>query len=392
MMNKRQGRPFSALPHCYYEGYLEKRSFKDKKSRRLWTCLCGNALYFFNDKREIDYIEKLDLSGPITITDDTTMDYNLDTAKMNLQTKDSNIKFSAPNAEARELWKGFIQSVVELSVPSTLNLLPGQMLMLEEVVKKEKERLRTFSPTSVVESIEEMPDCGLSPSCFHLVTRTEAELLLEREASRGNLLLRPSQDGTGFAISTREEMNGPIFKHYRVSHNHDDGFTIEVDNPVQCASLLDIINYFSEVTEGMLKPLVREETYEQNISYVGLDNENGEKRVRGASMHLLPPAVQPKPALARATSEDVEENVYVNDKNPKDFAAERPPETDTKLSGKSLKAPTPAPRKFPPSPSPPSTTRSTHSRELRTKTHLDQHNQTISELTMMFKKMAKCVE
>ncbi|XP_061540711.1 signal-transducing adaptor protein 1-like [Phycodurus eques] len=388
-MNKRQGRPFSMLVHCYYEGYLEKRSFKDKKSRKLWTCLCGNALYFFNDKRDTDYIEKLEFSGPITITDDNTMDYNLDAAKMNLQIKDSNIKFSAPNAEARELWKGFIQSVAELSVPSTLNLLPGQMLMLEEVVKKEKDRLRNvqqFSPCSGVESTKEMPDC------FHLVSRTEAELLLERQASRGNLLLRPSRDGTGFAISTREEMNGPIFKHYLVSHKQDDGFTIAVDNPVVCASLLDIINYFSEATEGVLMPLAREETYEQKISYIGLDNENGEKTVRGASMYVPLPALHSKPALPKERSEDCNENVYLNDNIPKDSTAQRSPEPDTKAAGKSQKAPTPAPRKFPPSPSAPSATRSTHNREPKMKTHMDPHGQTISELMLKLEKRAKCLE
>ena len=87
----------------------------------------------------------------------------------------------APSAEARELWKGFIRSVAEvggveltlqkqrttqiifddsslgwpvnissscacvslqLSVPSSLNLLPGQIHMLKEAVEKEKERIK----------------------------------------------------------------------------------------------------------------------------------------------------------------------------------------------------------------------------------------------------------
>ncbi|KAK1878836.1 Signal-transducing adaptor protein 2 [Dissostichus eleginoides] len=40
------GGPRAQLPPCYYEGYLEKRGPKEKASRRLWTCLCGNSLYF----------------------------------------------------------------------------------------------------------------------------------------------------------------------------------------------------------------------------------------------------------------------------------------------------------------------------------------------------------
>ncbi|XP_077439140.1 signal-transducing adaptor protein 1-like isoform X2 [Vanacampus margaritifer] len=384
IMHKRQGRPFTMMPHCYYEGYLEKRSFKDKKSRKLWTCLCGNTLFFFNDKRDIEYIEKLDLSGFITITDDTSIDYNLDAAKLSLQTQDSDIKFSAPNAEARELWKGFIQSVAKLSVPSMLNLLPGQLLRLEEVVKKEKERLRDIqqasSPTVDVEPAREME----MPDCFHLVSRTEAEIMLEQQASRGNLLLRPSRDGTGFAISTREEMNGTIFKHYRVSCKQDDGYIIEVDNPVPCRSLHDVVSYFSKVTEGILTSLAREETYEQNITYIGLDHENGEKRVRGAPLHVTPPPVQPKPALSRVPSEEGEENVYVNDNIHKDSTVAHSPEPDSKAAGKSLKTPTPTPRKSP-SKSKPSTTRSRHIRN-----HTDPHGQTISELKQRFEKKAKC--
>lgn len=91
------------------------------------------------------YIEKLDLSGLISVTDDSSQDRNLDAARLNLQMKDGNIKFTvrgicgkyennplffpstssfsqffsllllqAPNAEARELWKGYIHSVMEV--------------------------------------------------------------------------------------------------------------------------------------------------------------------------------------------------------------------------------------------------------------------------------------
>ncbi|XP_077389925.1 signal-transducing adaptor protein 1-like [Festucalex cinctus] len=396
-MHKRQGRPFTMMPHCYYEGYLEKRSFKDKKSRKLWTCLCGNTLFFFNDKRDTEYIEKLELSGPITITDDNSMDYNLDAAKLNLQTQDSDIKFSAPNAEARELWKGFIQSVAELSVPSMLNLLPGQLLRLEEVVKKEKERLRDVQQSSPTVDVEPTRELEM-PDCFHLVSRTEAELLLEQQASQGNMLLRPSRDGTGFAISTREEMNGTIFKHYRVSCKQDDGYIIEVDTPVPCPTLHDIVSYFEKVTEGVLAPLAREETYEQNITYIGLDSENGEKRVRGASLHITPPATQPKPALPRVPSEEGEESVYMNDNIHKDSTVEHFPEPDSKAAGKSVKAPTPAPRKFATSPSKASTTRSKYPREPILRNHSDPHGQSvsilsldaISELKQRFEKRAKC--
>ncbi|XP_077573134.1 uncharacterized protein LOC144196651 [Stigmatopora nigra] len=302
-MNRRQS---------YYEGYLEKRSFKDKKSRKMWTCLCGNMLYFYNDKRDSDFTEKLDLNGLVTIADDNTLDHNLDVAKLNLQTEEGIVKICAPNAENRELWKGLIQSVAELSVPSMLNLLPGQIRMLEDVVKKEKERLHHVQQHSPVPGGDFSPDM---PNCFHPVTRVEAELLLQKEISRGNLLLRRSRNGNGFAISTREEMNGPIFKHYHVSPAQDDRFSIDVDNPVVCTSLHEVVNYFLEATEGALKTLVREETYEKNIYYVSLNDENGERRVRGAnsSVHAPPQGFQRKQALLRLPSGEQEENVYVNE-------------------------------------------------------------------------------
>lgn len=45
-------------------------------------------------------------------------------------------------------------------------------------------------------------------SCYYEVPRLEAELLLEREASKGNLLVRPGRDGRSFAISTKQDLDG----------------------------------------------------------------------------------------------------------------------------------------------------------------------------------------
>ncbi|XP_061895022.1 signal-transducing adaptor protein 1-like [Entelurus aequoreus] len=365
-MNMRPVRTMSQLPYCYYEGYLEKRSFKDKKSRKLWTCLCGSTLFFFNDKRDTEYLEKLDLSGLIEITDDTSVDCNLHAARLNLQIKDIHIGFSAPNAEARELWKGLIQSVSELSVSSSLNLMPGQILMLEDVVKKEKERQKNM----------DMPDC------FHPVSRTEAELLLERDASRGNLLLRPSSYGCAFAISTREELNGPIYKHYQVSRNPDDSFTINLDKPVTCASLPDIVRYFVDTTDGALNSLSREETYEQNISFVDVDNENGERTVRDAAVDVTMLDLPTKPAMTKALSQE-EENTYVNNSEQRIFTDRRSSEPEIKAQVKSKKAPIPARRKNPPS-SQVSVTGSTHSKETKMRSHMDHLGQTISELKQKF--------
>ncbi|XP_036970118.1 signal-transducing adaptor protein 1-like [Acanthopagrus latus] len=343
-MAKRAARQRNQLPPCYYEGYLEKRSFKDKTSRKLWTCLCGNNLFFFNEKRDMDYVEKLDLKELISLTDDSSQDRNLDAARLNMQMKDGNIKFTVPSAEARELWKGFIYSVTELSVPSSLNLLPGQIQMLKEAVEREKERLKTTTTPLPPAAANSSPYVSLTadmPACYYNRTRVEAELLLEREAKRGNLLLRPGGGGNNFAVTTRQDLDGSIFKHYRVTRKHEGGFNIDVDDPVPCATLHDVIDYLVEKTDGVLIPLIIEEQYEKNISFIRSDNENGEKSVQQAPPNLVPPALPPKPVAEREpTPEPVPtssegEAIYLNDQ-----------ELEKEVPKKAMMPPTPAPRKL----------------------------------------------
>ncbi|XP_042272192.1 signal-transducing adaptor protein 1-like [Thunnus albacares] len=399
-MAKRTGRQRSQLPHCYYEGFLEKRSFKDKKSRKLWTCLCGNTLFFFNEKRDTSYIEKLDLSDLISITDDGSVDRNLDAARMNVQMKDENIKFTAPNAEARELWKGFIHSVTELSVPFSLNLLPGQIHMLKETVEKEKERKKKIPPPAVTSSNPYITVQADMPACFHSVSRLEAELLLEREAKRGNLLLRPGSSGSSFAVTTRQDLNGSIFKHYRVTRKHEGGFTIDVDDPVPCATLHDVINYLVETTDRVLIPLILEEAYEKNISFIRSDNENGEKSVQDAPSYLIPPSLPPKLALRSPTPEPaleavVEESLYLNDmleeteQEKEDSSVVLLPQTDKRAPKKAIMPPIPVPRKLTSSTSIPS---SASLPNTKMRAHLDPLGQTISELKMKLEKQARCLE
>ncbi|KAF0042320.1 hypothetical protein F2P81_005852 [Scophthalmus maximus] len=322
-MARRTGRQRSQLPTCYYEGYLEKRSFKDKTSRKLWTCLCGNMLFFFNEKRDADYIEKVDLRGMISVTDDSSLDRNLDAARIILKMQDGNIKFTAPNTEARELWKGYILSVSELSVPPSLNLLPGQFHMLQEAVDKETERLKHVDP----------PEVTSSPY-----------------------------------INLQVNFPPAIFSHYRVTGKQEGGFSIDVDNPVPCATLSDVINHLVEKTDGALVPLIIEEEYEKNIFFIRSDNENGEKSVEQALSNPRR-SLPPKPDTLKI-------------KTP--VRAPTPVEEQKK-------PPVPAPRKFTLSTSTHSATSSTN-RDLRSRSHTDPLGQTISELKLKFGQKAKCPE
>ncbi|KAF7665238.1 hypothetical protein LDENG_00149450 [Lucifuga dentata] len=367
-MAMRAGRQRNQLPLCYYEGYLEKRSFKDKTSRKLWTSLCGSTLFFFNDKKDTDYIEKINLSGFISITDDGSWDRNLEAARFNLELKDCDIRFTAPNPEARELWKGYIHSVSQLCVPSSLNLLPGQIHILKEAVEKEKERVKTVSPpppppppaTSVNPYVSLQADM---PSCYYNVSRLEAELLLEREAEKGNLLLRPGRHGSSFAVTTRQEQDSSIFRHYRVTRKPDGSFTIDVDVPVPCTTLHDVITYLLEKTDRVLIPLIMEEQYDKKITFICPDSENGETSVQCVAPNpvippnpIIPPRLPPKPVASREQTVEAmpepQECLYMNDlpeeeevKNKEDSPGSHPSRIVKNAPKKAILPPIPAPRR-----------------------------------------------
>ncbi|XP_034051893.1 signal-transducing adaptor protein 2a isoform X1 [Gymnodraco acuticeps] len=301
------GGPRAQLPPCYYEGYLEKRGPKEKASRRLWTCLCGNSLYFFNNAKDSHFVEKLDLSGFVSLKDDCSRDRNLEAARLILRMKDGETKITAPNLESRELWKGFLYSVVDLNVPSYLTLLPGQLQMLKEVVDKERSRRRTRTPTRAPPSRAppsplSVPLVGEIPPCFRPVSRTEAEVLLERHPDCGNMLLRPGRDGCSLAVTTRQDLNGSVFRHYRVTQRDQGGYIIDVENPIPCATLHEVIDALVEKTAGTLQPFLLEEPYEENITYVSANDENGERILHTAPSSPLPkaPALPPKQGLSRS--------------------------------------------------------------------------------------------
>uniref|UniRef100_A0A673H426 Signal-transducing adaptor protein 1-like n=1 Tax=Sinocyclocheilus rhinocerous TaxID=307959 RepID=A0A673H426_9TELE len=290
----------SQLPSCYYDGFLEKKSIKDKMGHKLWTSLCGNSLFFYNSTKDSVYIEKLELSDLVSVSDDCCRHRNLDAARFTLHMKNEDIKMIAPSLEARELWKGFMLSVSKLSVPSSLNLLPGQIHMMKEIIEKEKIRQRLLSslpPPSCSDNCVTVPSD--MPSCYHNVTRVEAEYLLERNANRGSLLLRPGHDGASFALTTRQDINGPVFRHYRVSRRHEGGFAIALETPITCETLHDVVNCLLEKTNGVLVPLLMEGHYDKNITFAETDNENGERSLHCPKVPSpTPPVPPPKPGNA----------------------------------------------------------------------------------------------
>ncbi|CAB1331414.1 unnamed protein product [Coregonus sp. 'balchen'] len=312
---KRARRRRNQLPQCYYEGYLEKRSSNDtdttvtKASRRLWTCLCGNTLFFFNNTKDNDYVEKLDLIDVISLTDDCNRDRNLEAARLILHMKDGEIKITAPSLEARELWKGFIYSVVELSVPSSLNLLPGQIHMMRETVETERERQNNLSLTLAA-------------------------------ASSSNLVEDMPADGASLAVTTRQDLNGSVFRHYRVARKHDGGYTFDVETPIPCATLHGVINCLVEKTNGALTPFIMEGPYEGSITFVQANEESGENSLQCAPITPIPPVLVPALPPKPGPRERVPTPESESDRG------------DTRAERKALKPPlmppVPTPRTFPP--------------------------------------------
>ncbi|XP_051757987.1 signal-transducing adaptor protein 2b isoform X2 [Ctenopharyngodon idella] len=313
----RHRRVRSQLPSCYHEGFLEKKSIRDKMGRKLWTSLCGNSLFFFNNTKDSVYVEKLELTDLITVSDDCCRDRNLNAGGFTLHMKNEDIKMIAPSLEARELWKGFLLSISKLSVPTFLNLLPGQIHMMKEIIEKEKKRQRLLSvPPPSQGSDNYVIVVPEMPMCYYPVNRIEAEILLERNADQGNLLLRRRQDGS-FALTTHQDINGPVFKHYCVSRRPEGGFVIALETPITCDTLHDVVNYVVEKSSGVLVPLLMEQHYEKNITIIKPNEENGE-----ISEHCLrnvpsptPPMPPPKPVTRNVRSSpepNVPENEYLS--------------------------------------------------------------------------------
>ncbi|XP_017262706.1 signal-transducing adaptor protein 1 [Kryptolebias marmoratus] len=336
MMAKRTRRTKCQLPECYYEGYLEKRS-TDQTSQKLWTCLCGNALFFFNEKRDADYVDKVDLAALISVVDDNSPDCKTDSARFKVQLRSESVKFAASNAESRELWKGFIHAVGLLSVPSSHNLLPGQIHMMLDAAQKEKERLANSSPTTADDPSPLTTTQIDRPACFFEVPWLEAELLLEREASKGNLLVRPGRRADSYAISTRMELAGPVFKHYRVLCNTNGGFYIDVDSPVSGDTLQELVNYLVEKTNGALIPLIIEDQYDKNISFVSSDKESGEKTQQSLPKPICVPTAVPR--------KHVVEKSVASEAKPVEEKNSPPACQSSSTPARILTPPTPAPRK-----------------------------------------------
>ncbi|XFG02278.1 hypothetical protein AB1E19_005902 [Capra hircus] len=280
-------KPKSALPLHYYESFLEKKGPRDRDYKKFWAGLQGLTLYFYNSNRDTKHVEKLDLGGFVKLTDEAPWGNSHDpSTHFCLVLRNQEIKFKVESLESREMWKGFILTVVELRVPSNLTLLPGHLYMMSEALAKEEAR----------RALE-------MPSCFLKVSRLEAQLLLERYPECGNLLLRPSGDGTGgVSVTTLQKLNGtPVVRHYKVKREGAK-YVIDVEEPFSCTSLEAVVNYFVSRSNKALVPFLLDEDYEKVI---------GPAPPKDGPKQLPPTSIMPAPSQDKLPPLPDQDNNYV---------------------------------------------------------------------------------
>ncbi|XP_067886537.1 signal-transducing adaptor protein 1-like isoform X2 [Heterodontus francisci] len=262
----------TSLP-LYYDGFLWKKTMRDKNYQRYWSELRGSSVFFYCDEKESTYTEKLDLQHFLSIEDDNSRDKDSQAANFRLQLTNEEVKLKAESIETREEWKGYISVVSQLEVPSNLSLLPGQMLRLEEVVEQERGRqstapVRPESQSLLVEKSDpEVYDDILTtmPACFYKISRNEAEAMLERYPDNGSLLIRPSTDNTNYSITTlTTQSSKQVIKHYKVTCEAS-GFVIWLNYPVTCSTLHEVVDHFIKETNGVLKPYLESNMYTNKI-------------------------------------------------------------------------------------------------------------------------------
>ncbi|XP_061457177.1 signal-transducing adaptor protein 2 isoform X2 [Rhineura floridana] len=331
-----RNKPKAAPPPHYFEGFLEKKSPQQKDYKKYWAGLRGLHLYFYNTNKDIQYVEKIDLADFVSLADDNSprsaATLSMDRAKLNLKLRSQEVKLKMESLESREMWKGFILTMVEMKVPSRLNLLPGHIYMLSEALEKEKERQSRVDQPDLKDE-KELPDC------FFRVSRTEAEVLLEKNENCGNMLLRPGGDGNRVSVTTRQKVNGTVsIKHYKVNLVGGE-YIIDVEEQYHCSSLSGVVDFFVSRSKRILVPLSLDESYAMTLEIMETDKESGESALvaprkpniplrlpkagmPGEEQVFLPPRCRPpplpvfpvQPTLKARTA--LPENVYEEDDAP----------------------------------------------------------------------------
>ncbi|XP_070600396.1 signal-transducing adaptor protein 2 [Erythrolamprus reginae] len=271
---QRSAKAKAVLPPHYYEGFLEKKNPWDQDYKKYWAGLWGTTLYFYHTNRESQYIEKIDLTDLVSLDEDgcprSVSPKSTEKPGLTLKMQNQDVKLKMENLEQQEMWKGFILTMVEMKIPTSVSLLPGHRYRLSETLEKEKERRSNLGGTR--EREEKLPNC------FFQVSRKEAVALLEQNENYGNMLLRPGQDGKSFSLTVRQKMPGAVsIKHYKINAVGGE-YVIVMEKPNYCSSLMAVLDFFITKTKGILVPLSVEKSYATVLEVVETDQESEQRR------------------------------------------------------------------------------------------------------------------
>ncbi|KAM3940341.1 signal-transducing adaptor protein 1 isoform 2-T2 [Leptodactylus fuscus] len=295
----------TSLP-LYYEGFLLLKRGRSKEVK-YWTELRGAKLFFYNDKKQEKFTDSISLQHLSSVTD--KYPNQIQWTEVILKFPNEEVYIKTETAEEAEEWKGFILTVSQLSVPTTLTLLPGQIIQLKEVLEKETLRRSSESIKDGQQSpYEDVGNINKMPSCFYTVSRQQATEMLIKDENSGNLILRPGADGKNYAVTIREptENSRPQVKHYKILKN-DRGYTIELDRPVVLSNLDEVVNHFFNETRGKLRPF-HSQIYDTHIdcSLKETDNETDTQKPESKIQTLVNQFSQEKPITM------LRENAYIN--------------------------------------------------------------------------------
>lgn len=257
----------TSLP-LYYDGFLCVKLARQQNFTKYWAELRGTTLFLYADSKQEMHTEMVDLMDLKSLADFFPSDKQLTKVTLTLLHEEVQLKTETP--EDVEEWKGFILTVTQLTVPSRLALLPGQIIRLHEAL--EKENLRRASQMVIPVQGMDSPggdyiDVLSMPSCFYQVSRKVANDMLERNPGSGNLILRPNGDSKNFSISIMQPSDPPVVKHYKVLKT-DKEYTIELERPITVRSLDKVVEYFINETKGKLVPYVCN-LYDTKLEVIG---------------------------------------------------------------------------------------------------------------------------
>uniref|UniRef100_A0A8C4R4C8 SH2 domain-containing protein n=1 Tax=Eptatretus burgeri TaxID=7764 RepID=A0A8C4R4C8_EPTBU len=164
--------------------------------------------------------------------------------QLKLSTASRTWTFEVDTQEQAMLWEATILTVTQNKIPQHLNLLPGQKVMLEEILQGR-----------LAQKIEEDRQKRESlPEYYFDVKRDEAEKMLMESEESGCYLLRPTSDGMHICLSVKQPKCSSV-QHFKIIQKGSDYFFDRSHSAtINQKSLQDIIDVFLNKYSSVILP------------------------------------------------------------------------------------------------------------------------------------------